>query len=140
MTATDHKQPINKQPVLKQPVLKQPVLKQQMNWLTKSFYLVIIAVLAVLGLVGLVLPIIPGLVLLFLAVLLLTRVSTRINSMAGGHAGFRHLRRRWQAMNMLRVTDRIKLGFWYSAGAAIRGVEAGSQFVRDWLRSRSSPQ
>lgn len=135
MTAMGHKQAIHKQTAHKQTVHKQP-----MHWLTKSFFLVIVAVLAVLGLVGLVLPIIPGLVLLFLAVLLLTRISTRFNSMAGGHAGFRHLRRRWQAMNMLRVTDRIKLGFWYSAGAALRGVEAGVQFVQNRLRSRSSPQ
>lgn len=130
MTSTHHKQSVHKLPVHIRP----------MHWLTKSFFLVIIALLVVLGVVGLVLPIIPGLVFLFLAVLLLTRISTRFNSMAGGHAGFRHLRRRWQAMNMLRVTDRIKLGFWYSAGAAIRGAESGVQFVRHWLRSRSSPQ
>lgn len=112
--------------------------KQSMHWLTKSAYLVIIAGLAVLGVIGLVLPIIPGLVFLFLAVLLLTRISARFNSMAGGHSGFRHLRRRWHAMNMLQVRDRIKLGFWYCAGATIRGAEAGVNAVQHWLQSGSS--
>lgn len=118
--------------------MNSPKDKPAMHWLTKSAYLVIIAGLAVLGLIGLVLPIIPGLLFLFLAVLLLTRISARFNAMAGGHAGFRHLRRRWYAMNMLQVRDRIKLGFWYCARATIRGAEAGANAVQHWLRSRPS--
>ena len=112
--------------------------KPSMHWFTKGFYLVLIAGFVVLGLVGLVLPVIPGLVFLFLAVLLLTRVSRRMNSLAGSHAGFRHMRRRWQKMSLLKSTDRLKLGLWYCAGATVRGIEAGISFVENRFRSGPS--
>lgn len=113
--------------------------KPAMHWLSKTIFLVVAAGLLLIGLVGLVLPVIPGLIFLFLAVLLLARISTRFNTLASGHAGFRQLRRRWHTMNMLQVKDRIKLGLWYCAGALIRGVETGIQTARQWLQSRSSP-
>lgn len=119
------------------PPIKSP---QPLHWLTKSCYLLLIAGFVILGFIGLVLPIIAGLVFLFLAVLLLTRISTRVHAFAGSSSGFRHLHRRWHAMNLLQVTDRVKLGLWYCAGATIRGIESGLSFVQNWLRSRSSPR
>jgi len=96
----------------------------------------VIAGLLLLGLIGLVLPIIPGLLFLFLAVLLLTRISTRFNALASGQWWFRHLRRRWHKLNLRKVSDRVKLGFWYCAGAAVRGVEAGTRFVQKLIKFR----
>ena len=117
-----------------------PSRRPSMHWLTKTILLVIVGGLAFIGLVGLVLPIIPGLIFLFLAVLLLAKVSTRFDSLASRHSGFRQLRQRWRTLNMLRMQDRIKLGFWYCAGALIRGVESGVQTLRQWLQSRASSQ
>ncbi len=117
-----------------------PSGKPSMHWLIKTILLVSVVGLAFIGLVGLVLPIIPGLVFLFLAVLLLTRISTRFDALASGHSGFQQLRRRWRTMNMLHVKDRIKLGFWYCAGALIRGADSGVKTLQQWLHSRTSPQ
>lgn len=110
--------------------------KRSMSWFTKSFYLVLTACFLVLGVVGLVLPVIPGLVFLFLAVLVLTKVSTRFNALAGGHAWFRQMRRRWHTLQLLKVTDRLKLGFWYCAAATVRGIEAGVSFIDGVIKSR----
>ena len=106
------------------------------SWFTKSFYLVLIACFLVLGVVGLVLPVIPGLVFLFLAVLVLTKVSTRFNAFAGGQAWFRHMRRRWHTLQLLKATDRVRLGFWYCAAATVRGIEAGAGFIEGIIKSR----
>ncbi len=120
--------------------MKFPTGKPSLHWLTKTIQLVVVVGLAFVGLVGLVLPIIPGVVFLFLALLLLTRISTGFETLASGHSGFLHLRRRWHTLNMLQMKDRIKLGFWYGAGALIRGAESGVKTLRQWLQSRASPQ
>lgn len=115
-----------------------PSGKPSMHGLTKTALLVIVAGLAFIGLVGLALPVIPGLVFLFLAILMLARISTRFETLASRHSGFRQLRRRLRTMNMLHLKDRIKLGFWYCAGAVIRGTESGVNTLRKWLQSRAS--
>lgn len=107
-----------------------------MSWFTKSFYLVLTGCFLVLGVVGLVLPIIPGLVFLFLAVLVLTKVSTRFNAFAGGLTWFRHMRRRWHTLQLLKATDRLRLGFWYCAAATVRAIEASVGYIEALIKSR----
>lgn len=109
--------------------------RQSMHWLKKFSYMVAVVVCLVLGLIGLVLPIIPGLVFLFLAVLLLTKVSMRVDSLARAHAGFRRTRQHWHRLHLLPAGDRVRLGMWYAAGALISGVERGVRFIQQKLRS-----
>lgn len=97
---------------------------QAMPFLLKGLCLVLVGIFVLLGIVGLVLPIIPGILFLFLAALLLAKVSSRFDAMLNRNREMRYWRRRWDTTSALPLMQRVKLSFWVIARAAVNGVEA----------------
>jgi uncharacterized membrane protein YbaN (DUF454 family) len=85
--------------------------------------LVLVGLLTLLGIVGLILPIIPGLLFLFLAALLLAKVSSRFDALLHKNENMRTWRRRWDTSNALPLPLRIKLSLLLVARAVVNGVE-----------------
>lgn len=95
-----------------------------MTILFKGACLVLVGLLTLVGLAGLILPIIPGILFLFLAALLLAKVSSRFESLLHRNANMRAWRRRWNTSNSLPLLQRVKLSFLLVARAVVNGVEA----------------
>ncbi len=91
----------------------------------KVITLVLIAVFVLIGLAGLILPIIPGVLFLFLAVLLATRVSRRVSAAAHRQPWFREHLYTWRASGGLSATHKIKLTMLLAAKAMVAGVSGG---------------
>lgn len=102
--------------------LPKPIFRP-MPLIYKIACIVLITGFLFIGLLGLILPVIPGLLFLFLAVLLLTRVSRRAATFAHGQPWFHRHMRHWQATGGLSVGQRIKLGFLLSARAVMKAVQ-----------------
>ncbi len=96
-----------------------------MPMLYKGACLVLVGLLILLGIVGLILPIIPGVLFLFLAALLLAKVSSRFDALLHRNENMRTWRRRWDTSNALPLLQRVKLSFLLVARAVVNGVEAG---------------
>ncbi len=94
--------------------------------LLKGAGLVLVGILALLGLIGLVLPVIPGIMFLFLAALLLAKISSRFDSLLNSNSQMRHWRSRWDRSSSLPLVQRVKLSFWVLARAVVNGVEAAA--------------
>jgi uncharacterized membrane protein YbaN (DUF454 family) len=92
--------------------------------LMKGVGLLVVGLLTLLGLAGLILPIIPGILFLFLAALLLAKISSRFDSLLHRNENVRVWRRRWDTTNTLPLMKRVKLSFLYFARAVVNGVEA----------------
>ncbi len=105
-----------------------------LSWGTKIFYSLLFAGLLLLGIIGLILPIIPGLLFLFLAVLVLTRVSRRAANMAHNHSGFNRHMRKWNQVGKLSIAQRMKLGLLVAAKSTINGIEYAISSVRNAIR------
>tara|TARA_R100001039_G_C1847592_1_gene107692 strand:+ start:421 stop:771 length:351 start_codon:yes stop_codon:yes gene_type:complete len=90
----------------------------------KVIALVVIAGFVLIGIIGLVLPIIPGVLFLFLAALLLTRVSRRASVYAHNHPWFRKQLQSWRASAGLSWGQRARLSFWVAAKALVQGMGA----------------
>jgi uncharacterized membrane protein YbaN (DUF454 family) len=95
-----------------------------MSMLFKGACLVLVGLLTLVGIVGLVLPIIPGILFLFLAALLLAKVSSRFDALLHKNENVRTWRRRWDTSNALPLLQRVKLSFLLVAKAIVNGVEA----------------
>lgn len=102
---------------------------KSMPLLLKGLCLILVGFFLFLGLVGLILPIIPGILFLFLAALLLAKVSRRFDAMLNRNRDMRYWRRRWDSSNSLPLTQRLKLSFWVAARALVNGVEAAVNSV-----------
>ena len=95
-----------------------------MPMLFKGACIVLVGLLTLVGLAGLVLPIIPGILFLFLAALLLAKVSSRFDALLHKNENMRTWRRRWDTSNALPMLQRVKLSFLLVARAVVNGVEA----------------
>lgn len=95
----------------------------------KVITLVLIAVFVLIGLAGLILPIIPGVLFLFLAVLLATRVSRRVSAAAHRQPWFREHLYTWRASGGLSTTHKMKLSMLLAAKAVITGISAGYRLI-----------
>ena len=92
--------------------------------LFKGACLVLVGLLTLIGLAGLILPIIPGILFLFLAALLLAKVSSRFDALLHRNENMKTWRRRWDTTNTLPLLKRVKLSFLLVARAVVNGVEA----------------
>ena len=99
---------------------------QLLPLLLKGAGLVLVGILALLGLIGLVLPVIPGILFLFFAALLLTKISSRFDTLLNSNSQMRYWRSRWDRSNSLPLLQRVKLSFWVLARAVVNGVEAAA--------------
>lgn len=91
----------------------------------KVIALVVIVGFIFIGIIGLILPVIPGVLFLFLAALLLTRVSRRASAYAHNQPWFRKHLQSWRASAGLSWGQRARLSFWVAARAVVQGVGAG---------------
>jgi uncharacterized membrane protein YbaN (DUF454 family) len=96
----------------------------------KLIYLLLAFLFLLLGIVGILLPIIPGLLFLFLAALLIVRISRRASEMAHGHRGFSRLLRHWNAATRLPVVEQIKLSMLYVARSLLSGIRSVCDYWR----------
>tara|TARA_B110000858_G_scaffold77483_1_gene89792 strand:- start:31140 stop:31493 length:354 start_codon:yes stop_codon:yes gene_type:complete len=94
-----------------------------MSMLFKGVCLVLVGLLTLVGLAGLILPIIPGILFLFLAALLLAKVSSRFDALLHKNEHMRNWLRRWNTSNSLPLFQRMKLSFLLVAKAVVNGVE-----------------
>lgn len=94
-----------------------------MTMLFKGACLVMVGLLTLVGLAGLILPIIPGILFLFLAALLLAKVSSRFDALLHRNENMKAWRRRWNASNSLPLLQRVKLSCLLVARAVVNGVE-----------------
>jgi len=94
-----------------------------MPLLFKGACLVLVGLLTLVGLAGLILPIIPGILFLFLAALLLAKVSSRFDSLLHKNENMKAWRRRWDTTNSMPFLQRIKLSLLLVARAVVNGVE-----------------
>ena len=70
------------------------------------------------------LPIISGMLFLFLAALLLAKVSSRFDALLHKNENMMTWRRRWDTSNALPLLQRVKLSFLLVARSVVTGVEA----------------
>jgi len=104
-----------------------------MSWLARLIAIVLIVAFLIVGIAGLILPIIPGVLFLFLAALLLTRVSRRAAEVAHRQPWFREQLHAWQASGGLSVGQRLRLSLLLTVRALIGGIAAGGRVVRKAL-------
>lgn len=90
--------------------------------------LVLIGALMVLGLIGLLLPVLPGLLFLFLAALLSTRISHRAALFMHRQTWFHTHLRSWQAGGHLSLSQRARLGLLISLRVLLRSASALFKF------------
>lgn len=89
----------------------------------KVIGIALIACFLLIGLVGLILPIIPGLLFLFLALYVATRVSRRASAYAHSQPWFSRRIRHMDAADGLTIAERVRLGLLMVARGAVNGVE-----------------
>lgn len=97
----------------------------QMPILWKVLCIALIAFCVVVGLIGLILPVIPGILFLFIAALLLARISHRFDSILKASPTFGGWMKQADPINELSVLRRVKLSFWLCARFTVNGIEAG---------------
>ena len=102
----------------------------------KVIALIVIIGFVTIGIIGLILPIIPGLLFLFLAVLLLTRISRRAFAYAHSKPWFRKQLYTWRASAGLSWGQRARLSFWVAVKAVVQGVGTGVSAVYRGFRRR----
>ncbi|MBT3531798.1 MAG: DUF454 family protein [Gammaproteobacteria bacterium] len=67
---------------------------------------------AVIGLIGLILPIIPGILFLFLALFVLSQVSSRFARFLHNNPSYRGMKSRLKKFDFDSALRRAELGFW----------------------------
>ena len=99
--------------------------------LTKVICIALIACFLVVGLIGLVLPIIPGLIFLFIAAILLARISSRFDSILKRNPTVQGWMKHADTINGLSFSQRVRLSFWMSARIITNVIESGiNQFKK----------
>ena len=106
-----------------------------MPWFARLLAMVAIVAFLVIGVLGLVLPVIPGVLFLFLAALLATRVSRRASDLAHRQPWFREQLRAWQSSDGLSTGHRLKLSFLVALRTLVSGIAKGARFLRQaWTK------
>lgn len=98
----------------------------------------LVGCLLTLGVIGLIMPIIPGILFLFLALFVLTKLSRRAAAYADSKPWFRYHLRHLQAASGLSVGARMKLGALIVARGAVQGMETMLYWCRRRLGVSSS--
>ena len=106
-----------------------------MPFLFNAICIAAIVCCVILGLIGLILPIIPGFAFLFLAAILLARVSSRFESILKRNSVTSRWLERWHRIKFLSVSQQIKLSLWFLPSTVIKSVEAGVKLFKKASRS-----
>ncbi len=86
--------------------------------------------LLVLGIIGLILPVIPGLVFLFLALFVMTRLSRRVAAFAHRQPWFARHAHPFQRASGLSVGRRLALGSLVLLRSVMQGMDAAYTWVQ----------
>jgi len=92
----------------------------------------LVGCLLILGMIGLIMPILPGILFLFLALFVLTKLSRRASAYAHSKPWFRYHLLHLQAARGLSLGARLKLGALILARGTVQGIET----VLFWCRRR----
>ena len=106
----------------------------QIPFIYKALVMIVVAIFVVIGLIGLILPIIPGILFLFLAAFLLSRISSRFAYFLNNNTAWIRLMRYWRSVNFLSIAQRVRLSFWVLARTVVNGIESGISLIRKLLR------
>lgn len=106
--------------------------KRKLPLIYKIGGVLLIGCCLILGVIGLIMPIIPGLVFLFLALFLLTKLSRRAAAYAESKPWFNYHLRHLKAASGLSLGARVKLGALIVARGTVQGLEA----TLFWFRRR----
>ena len=93
-------------------------------WAYRILLSVLIICFLAIGVVGLILPIIPGILFLFLAVYLCTRLSRRVRNYAQNHPWFNRNARQMDAAEHLSILEKSRLVLLMLARATVTGVQS----------------
>lgn len=102
----------------------------RMPFIFKAMCIAVIAICVVIGLVGLILPIIPGVLFLFVAALLLAKISPRFETILKSTSVLGRVRKFRRSIMVLSVPQRLKLSFWIMARTIVNTVESGIKLVK----------
>lgn len=83
-----------------------------------------------LGLIGLILPVIPGVLFLFLAVLLATRVSRRVSQAAHANSWFRQHMHTWQTSARLPLGRKLALSALLIVKGMLSAIRAAAGLLK----------
>lgn len=92
----------------------------------------LVGCLLILGVIGLIMPILPGILFLFLALFVFTKLSRRASAYAHSKPWFRYHLRHLQAASGLSIGARVKLGALIVARGTVQGIET----VLFWCKRR----
>lgn len=112
------------------PKLRKPPI----SFASKVFGVILVGVLLVIGIIGIILPIIPGILFLFLAVYVLTRVSRRAATLAHKQPWFSRYARKLDAVGDLPWGQRLKFALLVIGAATLSGVQSLASKLRSVLR------
>ncbi len=101
---------------------RYPITVKQDNWFKRMAYLFVACIFLVLGVVGLVLPVLPGIVFLFIAALILARVSRRVDRWVKRHPATRSTQARVETIGRLNWSDKVRIVLWYTGAGLVNLV------------------
>ncbi len=107
---------------------------QPLAWHHKIIGIALLLCCLLLGVVGLILPILPGIVFLFLAFFVLTKLSRRVATYAHSKPWFNYHLQHLRAASGLSVAARCKLAGLYLVRGVINAVGSGAA----WCKKRFS--
>jgi len=100
----------------------------------KVVYSLIAAVLILIGIAGLIVPVIPGILFLIGAVMVLSKVSSRVHHWSEGQTWMRGVRIRMIQMQGLRLFAKVRFVLLLGAKSVVSGISklarAGSNLFR----------
>ncbi len=111
--------------------LPKPIFKP-LAWHHKIFGVALVLILLLLGIIGLILPILPGIVFLFLAFFVLTKISQRVAAYAHSKPWFNYHLQHLRAASGLKFTARCKLAGLY----VVRGLINAADSMARWCKRK----
>lgn len=102
----------------------------ELPFFVKALLMFIVGIFVIIGLVGLILPIIPGILFLALAAWLMSKVSSRFADRLEESPIWLKIRRYWQSISFLSITQQVKLSFLVLARSVVDGVDSLIEFIR----------
>jgi uncharacterized membrane protein YbaN (DUF454 family) len=98
--------------------------KAPLSFASKVLGVILVALLLFVGVIGIILPIIPGILFLFLALYVLTRVSRRVAVIAHRQPWFSRFASKLDAVESLPMGQRFKFSFLVVAAASLSGLQS----------------
>ncbi|PCH61303.1 MAG: hypothetical protein COC19_04915 [SAR86 cluster bacterium] len=102
----------------------------------KTLYTIGIFICLFLGIVGLILPIIPGLLFLFIAAVLLSKISRRVRHWLRGNKLFSKWNSYAHSVDSLSIPQKIKLTILFMAKQTLTAIGSGFSKIKQILQRK----